>query len=190
MEEYSKTYYASLNKEESDQAKMLAKILTKLYNPKSVVDIGCGTGLYLAPFNIEIKYGVDISAVAFDPELKKESSRNLIVKDLTKPKAIPLKTDLAICLEVVEHVGDENVEVLMDNIVSASDILVVTSAPPGQAGLNHVNCQPQEYWQKKFEARGFHRDYHDEYQIVSYLMGVPHTVWIIRNLMVYKKNES
>jgi hypothetical protein len=31
----------------------------------------------------------------------------------------------------------------------------MTSAPVGQGGTNHVNCQPKEYWIEKMEKRGF-----------------------------------
>lgn len=188
MEEYSVAYYKEINRIESDQAKAVAEILTKLYNPKSVLDLGCGTGLYLAQFKCE-KKGYDFSNSAFDPEVRQLPENEIFLADLryVDPQWSERKSDLTICFEVVEHIGSEFADNVVENITKTSDVIVMTASPPGQAGLNHVNCQPQKYWDEKFEAKGFHRDYHDEYQIVSYVMGVPHTVWIIRNLMVYKK---
>lgn len=187
MEKYTVDYYKSINEEEAPQAKKLGELLQKMYKPvESVVDIGCGTGLYLKEFK-GIQYGFDISEDAFD-ETVIQVQRNLVdIRDLTKPMNVPLKSSLALCLEVVEHIGDENVDILVENLCKWSDLIVMTASPPGQAGLNHVNCQPQKYWDEKFEAMGYRRDYHDEYQIVSELDKIPHTTWIIRNLMVYKK---
>jgi len=153
-----------------------------------VSDLGCATGLYLAPFLLTsgIK-GYDFSRSAFDDEVRMVDKSNLQLADLRDPLFDPPKTEISLCFEVVEHIGSEYAEILMDNIAKTSNIVIMTSCPPGQAGLNHVNCQPQEYWQKKFEARGYHRDYHDEYQLVFAVSLVPHTVWMIRNLMVFKR---
>lgn len=186
MENYSKEYYKSINKDESAQAKALGEILIKLYRPNSVVDIGCGTGLYLSQFKC-IQYGFDISPDAFDPEVIQVERGLVDIRDLTQPMNVNIKSDLAICLEVVEHIGSENADILIENISKWSDTIVMTAAPPGQAGLNHVNCQPMSYWEEKMAKYGFKRDYHDEYQVVSHVAATPHTVWIIRNLMIFKK---
>lgn len=190
MEEYTKSYYKAINNEELDQAKMLSRVLTELYNPKSVVDLGCGTGLYLAQFKCERK-GYDFSTSAFDPEVRQLPENEMFLADLRliDEQWGDRKFDLTICLEVVEHIGCEFADNVVDNIVKTSNTIVMTASPPGQAGLNHVNCQPQKYWDEKFEKLGFYRDYHDEYQIISKIHQVPHTVWLIRNLMVYKKYE-
>jgi SAM-dependent methyltransferase len=184
MEAYTLEYYQAINREESPQAQALAQAITRIYHPRSVIDLGCGTGLYLEPFDCA-KRGIDISLEAFQPEVC-QAIDCLCYGDLSQPIEYLQKYSLALCLEVVEHIGSENADTLVDNICRASDTIVMTAAPPGQAGLNHVNCQPQAYWEAKFAAHGFRRDYHDEYQLVSRVAQVPHTVWIIRNLMVFK----
>jgi SAM-dependent methyltransferase len=186
MEAYTTEYYQALNREEAPQAQALAQALTDLYHPKSVIDLGCGTGLYLEPFDCD-KGGVDISETAFDDQVRRIDRRLLGLDDLTIPRTVYLQYDLALCLEVVEHIGAEHADNLVGNLYQYADTIVMTAAPPGQAGLNHVNCQPQPYWEEKFSAHGFKRDYHDEYQIILRVSQVPHTVWIIRNLMVYKQ---
>lgn len=186
MEEYTKEYYQSINKTEIAQAKAIAKRITELYNPKSVIDIGCGTGLYLSPFTCD-KCGVDISPNAFDQEVLMVDRGLVSIDDLRVPRNVYLTYDVTICFEVLEHIGSEYADILVDNISQYSNTIILTASPPGQAGLNHVNCQPQKYWDEKFEARGFHRDYHDEFQLVWAVHQVEHTIWLVRNLMVYKK---
>ena len=186
MDEYNLEYYRELNREEESQAKALAEAITELYHPQTVVDLGCATGLYLAPFKCEIA-GFDISPAAFEDEVRRVSRDKVGLLDLTTPVLFRPKSDIALCLEVVEHIGSERVGPLVANICQASDTIIMTAAPPGQAGLNHINCQPQSYWEAKFADHGFKRDYHDEYQLAFRVWQVPHTLWLVRNLMVFKK---
>lgn len=186
MDDYTVDYYRSLNTEEAPQAQALAQVLTQLYHPRSVIDLGCGTGLYLEPFDCRVE-GLDCSLAAFDDEVRKIPREWLTPCDLTIPFQDIIKSDISLCLEVVEHVGSEHADTLVANICRASDTIILTAAPPGQAGLNHVNCQPQAYWEAKFAAHGFKRDYHDECAIVVSVSKTPHTFWLIRNLMVFKR---
>lgn len=187
MDEYTVDYYRELNREEETQAKALAEVITQLYQPRSVVDLGCATGLYLEPFMCRVT-GLDFSKAAFDERVLRIAPQDCILFDLTNANFHPMKHDVAICLEVVEHIGSEHADTLVENICRASDTIIMTAAPPGQAGLNHVNCQPQGYWEEKFAAHGFKRDYYDEYQLAFKVWQVRHTLWLVRNLMVFKRN--
>lgn len=190
IEPYTVEYYQAINEDEKEQAFSLTKAIAELYHPKSVVDLGCGTGLYLFPFgssDVEL-LGVDISEAAFDNRTRCMDRKYLKTMDIAEPSfSLPHKFDVALCLEVLEHIGNEKTKVLMENITKASDILIVSAAQPGQAGLNHVTLEPPEYWNKLFMEKGFKRDYHDEYQLILPVSQVHHTIWIIRNLMVFKR---
>ena len=186
MDEYSVEYYEELNREEEPQARALAQAITDLYHPQSVIDLGCATGLYLEPLKCQIT-GVDISPSAFFERVRRVPRQYLSECDLRDELFSPSKKDVALCLEVVEHIGSEHADTLVANICKASDTIVMTAAPPGQAGLNHVNCQPLSYWEEKFASHGFKRDYHDEFELVFRVWQVPHTLWIVRNLMVFKR---
>lgn len=190
MEDYTKKYYAAINLDEAIQAKILAKAIEDLYHPKTMIDLGCGTGLYMKEFKCD-KSGLDISPEAFDQEVLMVDRSLVSFEDLRFEKESVTKRDLALCLEVVEHIGCEYADVLVKNITNYSDLIVMTAAGIGQAGLNHVNCQPQKYWDEKFEALGYQRQYHGEFEIINKVHQHPHTIWIIRNLMIYKKwNEK
>lgn len=180
-EEYSKEYYQAINQEENAQAKVVADYLTQAYKPLSVIDLGCGTGLYLDKFNVPKKLGIDISDAAFT-----FGYGNLKKADLSKPIDLG-RWDLGICFEVLEHIDAEFADVAVDNLTRSSDKLVITAAMPNQPGLNHVNCQPQQYWEEKFRARGYTRDYFNEYWLAQKVSEVQHTAWLIKNLMVYTK---
>jgi len=182
-DEYSRSYYQAIEREEMPQACEIARKITQFYKPQSVIDLGCGTGMYLSNFIfVPKRLGVDISPVAF--ELHPEE--NLQVIDLSKPQEFE-KYDVGICFEVLEHIDQQFADIAIDNICKASDKLILTAALPFQPGLNHVNCQPQKYWEDKLVARGYKRNYFNEYWLAQSVSTVPHTMWIIKNLMVFEK---
>lgn len=65
------------------------------------------------------------------------------------------RVDLAISVEVVEHVSAERTEAFFDALCSAADIIVFSGAIPYQGGTHHINEQPQSIWIEHFESRDF-----------------------------------
>ena len=86
--------------------------------------------------------------------------RNVDVRicDLAKPFALEPRFDVAICLEVAEHLPASVADQFVDCLASGPNTLVFSAATPGQGGENHVNEQPHEYWIEKLRARGFVMD--------------------------------
>jgi SAM-dependent methyltransferase len=185
MSGYDLDYYKIINRDESNQALVLQQNIIRIFNPKRVIDFGCGTGLYLTEFK-GLKLGIDISIDAFGDEVRMIGRQFLMEVDITTHINIP-KFDLGICIEVLEHIDEKYSDRVIENMVKASNTWIVTAAQPGQAGLNHVNCQPQGYWDSKFSKHGYNRDYINEVGLIYPVSLVPHQFWIIRNLMIYKR---
>lgn len=187
-EPYTVDYYEAINREETNQAKVLGEGIKNLYNPKSIIDLGCGTGLYLYSFLDIDHLGVDISWEGREDRVRVISKENFRIGDITRIDfLLPKKYDVALCLEVLEHIGMEHMEQTIKNITASSDIIITSMAQVGQAGLNHITLQPYSYWEDLFKRNGFERAYHDEYPLLIPISKVSHTIWIIRNLMVFKK---
>lgn len=187
-EPYTISYYHAINEEETEQAKALSEGVKKLYNPKSIVDLGCGTGLYLYPYMHIDRLGIDISIEGKNIDVCMIPESMFVVDDITKKDfLLPKKYDVAYCLEVLEHIGMEHMEQTIKNITSASDTIITSFAQVGQAGLNHITLQPYSYWEKLFNTNGFERAYYDEFPLLIPISKVNHTIWIIRNLMVFKR---
>ena len=186
MQEYNLDFFKIVNRDELSQAYILQEEIIKLYNPKSVVDFGCATGLYLTRFNKLMVKGIDISETAFSDEVRMVDRHFLSKGDITIPLTL-FHFDVGLCIEVLEHLEEKFSSQVIDNMVRAANIWVVTAAQPGQAGTNHVNCQPQSYWENNFKQYGFKRAYEDEINLIYPVSLVPHQFWIIRNLMVFKK---
>ena len=185
LEPYTLDFFKIVNRDETAQAKALQKGMIERFHPKSVIDFGCATGLYLTEFECK-KLGVDLTEDAFNDEVRKIDRELLKTADLTKIQDFD-QYDLGLCIEVLEHIPEEFTDQVIENMVNCSDCWVVTAAPPGQTGTNHVNCQPQGYWEEKFWRQGFQRDYVEETWLVWSQAGVPCQLWLIRNLMVFKK---
>ena len=85
-------------------------------------------------------------------EIPRES---FICQDLTEPVTNPERFDLAICIEVAEHLPEQSAKTLVDSLCSLSDFILFSAAIPGQGGLHHLNEQWQEYWVAQFQEKGF-----------------------------------
>lgn len=126
------------------------------YEPKCVLDIGCGIGSYLlGAYNKDvIVRGIEIS-----PSAKKYTDKALVGRisycDALSVVEYSFQFDCVICFEVAEHIEPENSELLITRIVANSDKRILFSAaPPGQDGTGHINCQPKEYWIDLFAKYG------------------------------------
>jgi hypothetical protein len=130
----------------------LSTILYEEFHPQSVIDIGCGAGIYLPTF---LEKGVDILGIdgCLTGGEVIEDAFQLV--DLRLPWTPPKRYDLALCIEVAEHLPEEYAEILIDTICASSDVVYFTAAKLDQAGTYHWNCQPKEYWVDKFVDRNY-----------------------------------
>lgn len=126
----------------------------KHYDPKSVLDIGCGTGKSLDYFldrGIDA-WGVEGSAMAIKCAV---NSDRIIRRNLNAPVLLGRTFDLVWSYEVAEHIHPDFVGCLMSSLTVHADHIILSAARPGQGGEGHFNEQPPEYWIQKFGDRGF-----------------------------------
>lgn len=134
----------------------VAPIVLELVRPASVVDIGCGLGEWLAAFQ---EYGVDdilgIDGDYIDRRMLYIPQENFKTFDLNKPFMLSRTFDLAICLEVAEHIEPENATGFIGSLTRLAPVVLFSAAIPLQGGTHHVNEQWPDYWVQKFRAWGF-----------------------------------
>jgi SAM-dependent methyltransferase len=146
---------------ETPQAKFVGALLHNIVRPKSVIDWGCASGLYLIPFK---RRGCSVFGIDSEPTAGKAlEEQEFIQSDIRLSTTIARDFDLALCIEVAEHLQPEYADTLVENVANSANTVFWSAASPGQGGQNHYNEQPQWYWIKKFIERGFERHSHDEY---------------------------
>ncbi len=129
--------------------------------PASVVDIGCGTGNFLKAFKT---YGVkDVLGIDGAWADKKLVAVNLdngefFEADLESfdSSSIQKTFDLALCLEVAEHLSAQAADRLVQNLVRLSHTVLFSAALPGQGGYKHINEQWATYWEEKFKKHDYY----------------------------------
>lgn len=137
-------------------AEIIVPIILQRYKINSVVDVGCGIGTWLSVF---FKSGIEILGIDGD-----NVDRNLLCIDEANFKCIDLnqkfslekKFDLAICLEVAEHLEEKSAKVFIECLTNLSDLIIFSAAIPGQGGQNHLNEQYPDYWLKIFDSMGYY----------------------------------
>jgi hypothetical protein len=187
-EVYTKGYFEHIQQEEGLQAFRLERILYDLYRPKSVIDWGCANGLYLEPFMTEDGcevFGIEKSGVAI--EMRHPDVR-IIQMDMTQKIDCPaLRSDMALCIEVLEHLEEKDARVAIENICRSSDRLVVSIAREWQTGPGHLNLKPIEYWIQKFGWQGFRVDNRATLDIRERMGDGYHLGWLTNNLLILEK---
>lgn len=122
----------------------------------SLLDIGAGTGSWLAAARAHgVTEVLGVDGVLADEGLLCVPRELIMIHDLRRPFRLGRRFDVAICLEVAEHLPESSAEVLIESICAHTNFVFFSAATPGQQGEHHINCKPPSYWQRKFNTCGF-----------------------------------
>lgn len=154
----------------------------------SVVDVGCGVGAWLKEAQ---KVCLADRIQGYDGDYV---NRKYLVIPKENFKAYNLESrlpdkeyDLAISLEVAEHLSKERAESFVDDLCNMSDRVLFSAATVKQGGVGHVNEQRLSYWIKKFRDRGYSA--HDIIRPKIWNdKKIP--VWYRQNIMLFIKSEN
>jgi SAM-dependent methyltransferase len=153
---YSGTFFDEMEETNLASARAVLPHLFRLLRPASVVDVGCGRGLWLKAFaeaGVGEYLGIDGSYV--EKESLSIPEKNFQTHDLEQPIALERAFDLAVCLEVAEHLPAHASDTLVETLTNAAPVILFSAAIPLQGGSHHVNEQWPAYWEEKFKRRGF-----------------------------------
>ncbi len=153
---YTDEWYRAHVDEALASARVYAQHLWKFVQPGSVADVGCGRGAWLKAFHEKgstLLLGFDGNWN--DPETMIDPSITFQAVDLDRPFAISQRVELAMSLEVAEHLSPESSEALVRCLTDASDLVLFGAAYTGQGGARHINEQPHTYWARVFGRLGF-----------------------------------
>ncbi len=153
---YTAAFYQNYLEESRGSARGLLPHVVGMFAPSSVVDVGCGVGTWLSVFRelgISSTMGIDGAYV--------DTSQLLIPRDmfrshdLSKALRLDERFDIAVSLEVAEHIPSENAQTFVDTLTGLAPLVLFSAAIPFQGGDNHVNEQWPEYWIARFAQRNY-----------------------------------
>lgn len=146
-------YFASMT---SQSAHKIMGYLCTHFNIQSAIEFGCGHAHWLevaTQLGIADIQGLDGPWTELD-QLRIDQ-KNFRVTDLEASVNLSRQFDLAICMEVGEHLHENAASILVRSISSHSDLVLFGAAIPLQGGFKHINERWQSYWADLFIAEGY-----------------------------------
>jgi SAM-dependent methyltransferase len=153
---YDSEFYASRHSRSVYSAQVITTLVRELVEPKSVADLGCGVGTWLKVFmeaGIEDVQGIEGNWVT--DEAIVIPREKIHKQDITTPLKLERQFDLAVSLEVAEHIKEKKSDLFLDNLTALAPVILFSAAIPLQGGRSHVNEQWPEYWKEKFSKRNY-----------------------------------
>ena len=140
-----------------EAAAVIIPLVLKITGARSVLDVGCGVGTWLA---VCAEQGIDtylgIDGFEIDPSAMLQIPRqNFRQADLREPLGLDRQYDLAMSLEVAEHLPPEIGPALVKQLTSAAPAVLFSAAIPGQTGPGHINERWPSYWADLFAKHDY-----------------------------------
>jgi SAM-dependent methyltransferase len=150
-EHYTKTFYQEMRNGARLSAEVMVPIVLQMIPASSVVDVGCGDGTWLAAFH---KFGIK-DFLGIDGDYVQAEDLQIAPKyfqplDLSKPFRLERRFDLAISLEVAEHLPRDSASSFIESLIRLAPAVLFSAAIPLQGGNNHVNEQWPDVWAALF----------------------------------------
>src|SRR6266511_1612991 len=133
-----------------------ARAMVALVRPRSVVDVGCGLGPWLAVFRehgVSDVQGIDGAWVDRSKLIIPED--RFLAVDVRRPIQLERRFDLAVSMEVAEHLPGECAPVFVDSLARLAPVVLFSAAIPFQGGVGPINEQWPEYWAEHFARNGY-----------------------------------
>jgi SAM-dependent methyltransferase len=153
---YDPTFYQRLNSGSLFSARATLKRVWQYFQPQTVVDVGCGSGTWLlaaSELGVRDIQGFEGSWVKKDMTVVPFEKIKIV--DLSKPLPETGCHDLAISMEVAEHLPPSRAESFIQELTGLSKFILFSAAVPGQQGVAHLNEQWPGYWAKLFAKHGY-----------------------------------
>ncbi len=171
-EYYNQDYYQSHCGEEYERGNGWEEVfarhaqrIKREIQPQSVLDVGCAKGFLVEALRdqgIEA-FGIDLSEYAVS-SVREDIRPFCKVRSVLQP--IGQRYDLLTCIEVLEHLEQEETALAIQHLCEASDDILFSSTPFDYAEESHVSVHTPAYWAQQFAYQGF---YHDVQYDCSYI---------------------
>lgn len=154
MTMYDQSFYDTIRDGTQRSARVVVPLICDALGaiPSSMVDVGCGEGWWALEF---AKLGARV--VGLDGAYIEGSplTERFVAADLDRTLPLVGHFDVALSLEVAEHLTPGRSDSFVGDLCSMAPIVVFSAAIPGQGGVGHINERYMAEWAEMFDARGF-----------------------------------
>jgi SAM-dependent methyltransferase len=190
QEIYDQRYYARIDAAATTSKGPMAATIARLFEPASVIDVGCGSGAFL----VQLKQrGIQVKGLEYsDAGIALCLEKGIPVEkfDLESSVATEGNFDLTTSFEVGEHVPGSLADNYVRVISQFSPVVIMSAATIGQGGSDHVNEQPHEYWIEKMQGRGFDHDGQTSNQVRLEWAEKGVASWYTNNAMIFRRRAT
>jgi hypothetical protein len=153
---YSRSFFVDREEASLRSARAVLPFVLDIVKPCSIVDFGCGTGTWLhAAKGLGVQRVMGIEGDWARGARSLLQSEELCIRDLNGRVVLKERFDLAISLEVAEHLEPARALGFVEDLCAASRVVLFGAAIPGQGGTGHLNEQWQSYWAGLFSSLGY-----------------------------------
>jgi SAM-dependent methyltransferase len=152
---YPADFYQHRRAHTAHAARRILDALPAALPRRTIADIGCGTGTWLAAaleLGATSAFGIEGDWVT--PAILDDDRIVFAPQDLEQRFAGP-RVDLALSLEVAEHLSPARAESFVADLVALAPAILFSAAIPGQGGVGHLNEQWHSWWADRFAAHGY-----------------------------------
>ena len=133
--DYGREFYEWTDQAALTAAEIVVPTVLDMVDVTSVVDVGCGTGAWLRAFvdrGVTDVLGIDTDRVP--PDLLKIGRDRYMTADLAHPPTVGRNFDLAVSVEVAEHLPEEAADRFVAFLCSLAPVLLFSAAIPRTGG--------------------------------------------------------
>lgn len=155
---YDDSFYETSRAGMIQSAEALVPILMRdldIVSTARVIDVGCGEGHWAQAF---ASHGCDVIGIDGGWHGDHLLGDRFIPHNLRDPLPEHLfgRFDVAVCLEVAEHLPKRRAESFVKELCRLAPLIVFSAAIPGQGGTGHINEAWPAYWCELFLNSGFY----------------------------------
>lgn len=159
MTAYDSAFFSRQSGASHQSASIVLEQLRSVLPFESACDIGCGAGTWvraLREMGLTDVLGVDGEYARGSLQIPEAL---FLARDLTAPLTLDRRFDLAMSLEVAEHLPAARAAGFVADLTRIAPAVLFSAAIPLQGGVSHINERWQDFWASAFAEHGF--DCHD-----------------------------
>ena len=185
---YDEAFFAGIRSGARRSADAVLPRLLEHVPARSLVDIGCGWGTWMrAALDLGVGEVAGVDGEWVDPEDLEVPPATFRQADLARPLELDRSYDLAISLEVAEHLPEAAAAAFVASLAAAAPVVAFSAAIPGQGGHGHLNERWPAYWAELFAQHGY-----EPVDALRPLLWDDERVdwWYAQNLVIYASPDA